>query len=359
MNFDVDRTDFRHTRSLATEPPAELADGQVLLELESFAITANNISYAASGDMLDYWGFFPTDAPWGRIPVMGIGRITRSAHPDIEVGGRYFGFFPMSDFHVVTASPSTDGFVDRGEHRAKHASTYRNFNLVGNDPAYDPDTEGQYLIARGLFITSYLADDFLGEQEFFGATTALVTSASSRTSIALAHRLKARGGVHVVGLTSGRNIEFVRTVGLYDTVIAYEDIETLDGSEPAVMVDMAGNVDVITRVHNHFGEQLKYSCRVGATHWDAGGALGDLPGATPTFFFAPSQMKKRSNEWGREVFETTVGTALADFLDHSRAWMVIERSSGIEALEAVYRATLEGDTSPEKGQIVSLSAATT
>ncbi len=289
---------------------------------------------------------------------MGVGRITHSTHPNIEVGGRYFGFFPMSDFHVVTASPIANGFTDRSEHRARHASAYRNFNLVSSDPAYSPETEGQYLIVRGLFITSFLADDFLGEQGFFGASTALVTSASSRTSIALAHRLKARGDIHVVGLTSARNIEFVRAVGLYDTVIAYEDIETLDGSEPAVMVDMAGNVDVITRVHNHFGNQMKYSCRVGATHWDAGGALGALPGATPTFFFAPSQMKKRSNEWGREVFETAVATALADFIDHSRAWMVIERSSGLEALEAVYRATLEGETSPEKGQIVSLSAGT-
>ena len=354
VNFDIDRTDFRHTRCTNSVPPTDLSHGDVLLEIESFALTANNITYAAAGDMLDYWGFFPAEAPWGRIPVMGIGRVVLTNHPDIAVGGRYFGFYPMSDFHVVTASPSVEGFVDRAEHRAKHAPAYRSFNLLEKDAAYDPATEGQYLIARGLFITSFLVDDFFGENDFFGAHTVVITSASSRTSLALAHRLRARGGVRVVGMTSARNLDFVLSVGLYDSVLEYDQLETLDSGEPSVVVDMAGNAEVLTRVHRHFGDQLKHSCRVGATHWDARGSLDDLPGPTPSFFFAPTQIKKRSDEWGREQFEAVSGTALADFLDHSRAWMVIERSSGVEALESVYRATLEGRSSPEVGHIVSL-----
>lgn len=355
VNFDIDRTDFRHTRCIDSVPPTQLEAGQVLLDIESFALTANNITYAAAGDMLDYWGFFPTEAPWGRIPVMGIGRVVRSSHPDIAVGGRYFGFYPMSDHHVVTASPSVEGFVDRAEHRTQHAPAYRSFNLLANDAAYDPAIEGQYLVARGLFITSFLVDDFLGENDFFGAASVLVTSASSRTSIALAHCLRARGGVHVVGLTSARNRSFVESVGLYDAVHEYDQISTIDAAEPWVMVDMSGSAEVITDVHHHLGNQLKHSCRVGATHWEARGSLNDLSGPTPSFFFAPTQIKKRSQEWGREEFERVSGAALADFLDHSRAWMVIERSSGVEALESVYRSTLEGHSNPEVGHIVSLS----
>jgi hypothetical protein len=284
---------------------------------------------------------------------MGIGRITRSAHPGIAVGGRYFGFYPMADHHVVAATPSGQGFIDSAEHRAAHAATYRTFSLVDSDPAYDPATEGHYLIARGLFITSFLIDDFLAEHDDFGATSVLVTSASSRTSIALAHRLRARGALHVVGLTSPRHAAFVESVGLYDSVVAYDGIEGLDATTPAVIVDMAGSADVLGRVHHHYGERLAYSCRVGATHWEAGGATADLPGAPPTFFFAPSQISKRSREWGRAEFERRVATALAEFIDHARGWMVIERSEGADAVEAVYRATLAGENAPSVGHILS------
>lgn len=355
VNFDVDRRDLHRTRSLESAPPNDLCDGSVHLELESFAFTANNITYAVTGDMLDYWGFFPTEAPWGRIPVMGIGRVTRSTHPEIAVGGRYFGFYPMADHHVVAAVPTVQGFVDTAEHRATHAATYRTFSLVDNDPAYHPATEEHYLIVRGLFITSFLIDDFLAEHGDFGATTVLITSASSRTSIALAHRLRMRGAVHVVGLTSPRHAAFVQSVGLYDSVVAYGDIEGLDAAAPAVIVDMAGSADVLSRAHHHFGDRLAYSCRVGATHWEAGGPTGDLPGAPPTFFFAPTQISKRSREWGRAEFDHRVATALADFIDHAQGWMVLERSEGIKAVEAVYQATLAGENRPEVGHILSLS----
>ena len=355
VNFDVDRTDLHHVRLLPSERPAQLDEGQVELALESFAFTSNNVSYAVAGDMLDYWGFFPAEAPWGRIPVMGIGRVVRSANDAIPEGGRYFGFYPMADHHVVQASPSAEGFMDRAEHRAKHASAYRSFNLVDNDPAYDPATEGQYLIARGLFITSFLVDDFLGGNDLFGATDVIVTSASSRTSIALAHRLRARGGVGVVGLTSSRNMEFVLSLGLYDTVLAYDQVDQLDATVTYAMVDMAGNADVLSRVHHHLGDRLAYSCRVGATHWDAGGALRDLPGPVPTFFFAPTLIKQRSVEWGREVFEARVAAALAEFLDHAAGWMVIQRSVGAESVESVYRATLSGESDPAIGHILSMS----
>lgn len=356
MHFDVDRTDFHRTRLVNDQRPEALPDGHVLLDVESFALTANNITYAVAGDALAYWGFFPADAPWGRIPVMGIGRVTASTTPGVEVGGRYFGFFPMADHHVVQAAATAEGFSDRGEHRSVHAPAYRSFNLLDHDPAYTPELEGHYLIARGLFITSFLVDDFLGDNGFFGADTVLVTSASSRTSLALAHRLRERGGLQVVGLTSASHVGFVESTGLYDRVVEYDQLETVDGRTTAVLVDMAGNADVLGRVHRHFSDQLRHSCRVGATHWTAGGPTGDLPGPAPAFFFAPTQIKKRSAEWGREQFEARVGGALADFLTHSKGWMNIVRSTGATALERTYLATLDGTVHPEDGHIISLSA---
>ena len=83
MHLEIDRRDIRQFRLVETHPPQELPDGHVLLRLERAALTSNNISYAFSGEMLDYWGFFPTEANWGRLPVMGFGIVTASTCADI------------------------------------------------------------------------------------------------------------------------------------------------------------------------------------------------------------------------------------------------------------------------------------
>lgn len=42
---------------------APLGEGAVRLDIESFSVTANNITYAVVGDGFGYWNFFP--APEG------------------------------------------------------------------------------------------------------------------------------------------------------------------------------------------------------------------------------------------------------------------------------------------------------
>ena len=111
MHFEIDRTNITKHRFVETSVPS-LQDGEVALALQEFALTSNNVSYALSGDFLDYWGFFPTEDGWGRLPVMGFGVVTASANADIAVGTRYFGFYPAADHHVVLASATSGGFVD-------------------------------------------------------------------------------------------------------------------------------------------------------------------------------------------------------------------------------------------------------
>ena len=94
MYLEIDRTDIR-THRFVDSSNTPLKDGEVRLSIENFALTSNNISYALGGDFLDYWGFFPTEAGWGRLPAMGYGIITESKNDAIPVGGRYFGFFPV------------------------------------------------------------------------------------------------------------------------------------------------------------------------------------------------------------------------------------------------------------------------
>jgi hypothetical protein len=354
MDFEVNRTDFRQTR-LVEAAPVDLASGQIRLAVERFAFTANNISYAVAGDMLDYWGFFPCASPWGRLPAMGFGSVSESAHPEIQVGGRYFGFYPMSDEVVIDARPSRTGFSDVGSHRANHAGTYVRFTDVSGDPFFREDRGDEYLLLRGLFTTSFLVDDFLDDHNFYGAEQTLVTSASSKTSIALATCLAARGH-RSVGLTSAGNRGFVERLGLYDQVATYDDIETLDATTPSVVVDMAGDGRVQSRIHHHFTDGLRYASQVGATHWedlDPGGA--ELPGPRPEFFFAPGQIAKRSEEWGPTELDARIGRALADFLETAPQWLTVQHSAGPESVTAVYLELLEGRADASVGHILSLS----
>ena len=79
--LEVNRTDIGVTR-IVTDQLDELADGAVRFRIERFSITANTTTYAEFGDMLDYWGFWPSgDDTFGRVPAMGWAIVVESNHP--------------------------------------------------------------------------------------------------------------------------------------------------------------------------------------------------------------------------------------------------------------------------------------
>ena len=356
------RVDFRVKKAALTEhelvkspaPTGSLGPGQVVLEVDRFAFTANNISYAVAGDMLDYWGFFPAEDGWGRIPAMAYADVIASTCDAVALGERFFGFFPMATHHVVEARATGEGFIDASDHRESHAAVYRQFSRTTTDPLYDEEFEDETLLLRGLFMTSFLVDDFLADNEHYGAETLLISSASSKTSIALAACAAERGHDRVVGLTSPGNAAFVASLGFYDEVLLYSDLTSLPVDEPAVFVDMAGNAEVRNTLHRHLRDSLKYDCSVGLTHWDKGGPNADLPGPAPEFFFAPAQIAKRSKEWGPAKLRKDLGASWQRFRDGSSKWLEVERGCGEDAVVRVYEATLSGSASPGVGNVLSL-----
>jgi len=355
LDFLVQKSDWKTTRFVESPAPAELAPDRVLFRVERFALTANNITYALAGDGLGYWRFFPAEEGWGRIPVMGFGEVVRSTHPGVAEGTRCFGFFPMSRYLVIEPSRVTpEQIVDGAPHRAGLAPVYGQYTPVGGDALYSAEHEDAQLLLRGLFLTSFLVDDFLAERDYCGARDVLISSASSKTSIALAFQVSQGGRARAVGLTSARNRGFVKGLGCYEHVLTYDEIGALSRKHAAVFVDMAGNGDVVRALHEHLGDALKYSCTVGVTHWEAPRAAQDLPGPKTEFFFAPTQIQKRSKDWGAEGFQQRVGAAWRTFRDASAAWLHVVRASGRDALARVYQETLAGRTRPQDGHVLSL-----
>ena len=354
--FEVQKDQWTNTRIKTEKFDGNLDQDQVLLKVDRFALTSNNISYCLAGDTLGYWKFFPTTDGFGRVPAMGYSDVVASKHPDIKTGDRYWGFYPMSNYLIVQAGKvSKSGFSDISSHRAGLAPIYAQFNKTSANPFYNEEREDHDLLLRGLFLTSWLVEDFMFDNDFFGANSYVITCASSKTSIALAHVVKERDLQKTIGMTSKGNVEFCESLGCYDQIITYDEAQTLDASNPIIIVDMAGNFSAMQALHEHFQGNVKYSCKVGATHLaDLMGDMNTLPGATPTFFFAPTQSEKRNQEWGSGEVAKRIGLSLQSFQKYSDQWMNITRGHGVETIEDTFTKVVQGKAAPTEGLILSV-----
>jgi hypothetical protein len=356
--FEVQRDDLSNTQILAL-PDAdsvELAAGQALLSVDHFALTANNITYGVAGDMLGYWQFFPTQGDWGRIPVWGIGTVLNSNNSQLKNGDRYYGYFPMASYLAVSPEHVTErGFSDSAANRADLAPVYNQYSLMTPENGFDPAFDDHQMVYRPLFATSFVLDDYLYDNDMFGAKTVILSSASSKTAFGLGFLLHKNRDVKVIGLTSASNKSFVENMGIYDQVVSYDDIESLDSSEPVAFVDMAGNREVLGKLHNHFRDNMLCSCGVGITHWDArdGQDPASLPGAKPTMFFAPTQMQKRTKEWGPEKYQQELAKAWQQLMGVVDGWVSINHPSGAEGVKATFE-TVRAGASPDQAYVVSL-----
>jgi hypothetical protein len=358
VDFVVDRADLHRCQFVPAARPDRFDAGQVLLGVDAFAFTANNITYAVAGDMLSYWSFFPAAPGWGRIPVWGFADVLRSSHPRIAEGERVFGYLPMSTHLVVQADGAgPDGFVDAAAHRAGLPAIYNRYSLAANDTTYERAHEDQQMLFRPLFITAFLLDDFIADNAFFGARTVVLSSASSKTALGLAFLLSTgrRADCEVLGLTSAANRAFVEGLGCYDKVVTYDQIGALPLA-PVVFIDMAGDGGLTSALHHHFRDEMKHSCVVGMTHWERREQAADLPGPPPTFFFAPHRLQKRTQEWGAEEFQRRYRGAWRRFVDFTRDRIRVVRAGGPAAVERVYRETLDGLARPNEGHVLSLRA---
>jgi hypothetical protein len=354
--FEVEKSHWLNTRVQTTRFNGDLKQNEVLFEIDRFALTSNNISYASAGDMLGYWQFFPTTDGYGRIPAMGYANVIQSNHPDIEVGNRYWGFYPMSTHLVAQAGKITkSGFSDVSKHREKLAPIYSRFDDVRFNPLYEAEREDHDLLLRGLFLTSWLVDDFMFDNDHFGADAYAITCASSKTSIALAFVAKQRGLKKTIGITSEKNRSFTQSLDCYDEVISYDEVKMLDNAQKIMIVDMAGHYGAMKDLHEHFDDHVKYSCKVGATHLDnLKGDTSQFPGAKPTFFFAPTQAQKRTEEWGAGEVQKRIGMSLKEFQIHSDQWMTVKRDSGLDEIKNTFTEVVQGNIPPNRGIILSV-----
>ena len=340
-------------------PLSELADHAIRLKIESFSVTANNITYAVIGDMFGYWNFFPAEGDFGVVPMWGHAVVEESHHPDFAVGERVYGYLPMGTYlDVLPGRVSVGGFTDMAAHRQPMSPIYNQYSRLDADPEHDPVKEAERMLFGPLFKTGFLIEAMFRRENWFGADTLIMTSASSKTAMGLASVAKDLSPqIRRIGLTSKGNMDFVATAGLYDEVMAYDDVSALSQSA-SVCVDFAGNSAILRSIHETLPNLLRYSCLVGATHVDArgansaGGSGGEVLGPKPILFFAPDHAMATIQELGPKGFGEAVGRSWKSFLAATDGVVDIETHTQLESAAVAFVETLQGRMDPKKGIII-------
>jgi hypothetical protein len=255
---------------------------------------------------------------------------------------------PMASHLLVTPANVQDGgFVDGAEHRKGLAIIYNQYHRLGME---EGALEAERAIFQPLFTTSFLIEHFMRSNDWFGAEALLMTSASSKTSLGLAMVAKNLSpAIRRIGLTSAGNGSFVEQTGLYDEVIAYDDLARADASQSTVSVDFAGNGQLLADIHARWGDNLKFSSLVGATHVEARGAGTELKGPKPELFFAPTAAESLMKEIGPAEFRSRVDEQFAAFVSGASNYLQIEDIAGRDALQSAYLAMLANQVAPSRG----------
>ena len=356
------KSDLTKTRIVESKD-FSLDDGEITVAIENFAFTANNVTYGVAGDTIGYWQFFKTakdeDNLWGCIPVWGFGKVIESNSVEINIGERLFGYFPPANMLSLKPTKITDqSFSDGKDHRMDLPAVYNNYIRLSGDADYDSEMDNIRSLLFPLHITSFCICDALEEKDYYGAEQIIVVSASSKTAIGLAQGLEeATSSPAIIGLTSQKNLDFVKSLGCYDEIITYDEIPSINFQNKSIIIDMAGSREILGALHGSLKDNMLKCLTVGMTHWDnevsAEDALGQAMLRERTeFFFAPSHIQKRVKDWGYDGYNQKTNKFMKTRSLQSSHWMKIREVNGIEDFVSIYNQFVKGDINPNEGIIV-------
>ena len=336
---------------------APLQEGEVRLKLERFALTTNNITYAAFGDSIGYWQFFPVrNEGWGHMPVWGIARVAASRHPAVSEGQRFFGYYPMADYLKVEATRVSErGFRDKTDYRQPLPSAYNYYTRLDAPSAETTNRENYRMLLRPLFLTSYMLADYLQEADFFGAEQVVISSASSKTAYGTAFCLASHPRLQLIGLTSSGNQSFVENLNLYQQTLSYKDIEQLDNQKSTLYIDFSGNDQLRANLHQHLGANLQHDCYAGSAANPDFLDESRQQEVNAHFFFAALHIKKRNQELGAAVVSQRLDAMQEYFIDRasdpSNPWLILETHTGLAAASQVVTSLCRNAADPKLGHV--------
>lgn len=101
-------------------------------------------------------------------------------------------------------------------------------------------------------------------------------------------------------------------------------------------------------MRDHLGGLLVRDIAVGLT------AQVPNADAADEFFYAPNQMRKRAQDWGREALDARFAAAWHRFAGAVGGWVDVRVGEGPEALRSAWLEVLAGRTPPRVGHVIQL-----
>jgi hypothetical protein len=350
LQVQVSRADLGTVRVVDTSP-SPLPNGAARLQLGLFGLSANNVTYAAMGEgVLRYWDFFPASQGWGCTPCWGFADVIESRAPGVDVGMRFYGYFPMAETLEVRPGNVNDrGFTDAMPHRANKPAVYNQYHLTTSDPLYDPEFEPEQVLFRPTFAPGWWLADFVHRDD---PRAVVMSSASSKSALATACQLRRLGDHRLTGMTSARNIGYVRGTGLYHDVMDYADIASLSADAPATYLDFLGRESLTKQVHDVLGARLIRSVLFGATDWDdkPGGVQplsAVVKGPEPEFFFTSTHRDARLAQ--EPALAVAMQRDMRAFYRDSRRFVTVRRYRSADEIVACWKRLLSGNADPAVG----------
>ncbi len=380
----------KETVVLRDELPA-LKKGEVRISVDKFGLSTNNMFYAQMGEapFLKFFHVYPLEdhKDLVNVPAWGLGTIVETENPEFNVGERYRGFFHMTNVVQMKAKRSSDGLVAIGGNRDKLNKAYNRFVRVSDGPTSPFTGVGSKpdlaMVAAPGALSGFVIYELLRMKDYYGGNSVVLTSASSKLSLATAvclQEARTSGKVKkVVGYTSAANAEFVRSTGLFDDVLTYDQNLPSNKEFQFVMIDVAGDATIFQRNK----KQLKKTLAVGGTHSNAKASTFTAFGPSGLakmvsgmmapksvanwvdnkldpkleMFFAPSVMATLVDEFGKEVFEKMGDAALNKFVVAAidNGWITVVRGEEPEAIQASYDRVFRGKLPPSEAVILSLA----
>ena len=74
---------------------------------------------------------------------------------------------------------------------------------------------------------------------------------------------------------------------------------------------------------------------------------------TPELFFAPSQIQKRMQEWGLDVYAQKQTMVCLSLIKEAHKWIDVSRLQGKSKIVAAYEALVAGTFAPDQGFLLS------
>ncbi len=119
------------------------------------------------------------------------------------------------------------------------------------------------------------------------------------------------------------------------------DVDTNEDDAPLTPAQLAARL----------GPQLSYILKVGVTHHDESeGTPG--AGPKPVWFFAPDAAAALIGEIGPDAFQSAVADRWSGFVADADGWVTIDRKTGSDALQQVWRDQVAGRAKPDVGYIM-------